>query len=201
MPRLMNRTHHREAAAALVIAAAICATPDRALAQDFETRPWSEILIVVGRNIALSLPDGYVEGKATAVTPDALVLDVQATSNKDAYPKGRATIARSLVSVIRMRRGDGRAPRVASQMIGQAAVFGGLAGFGSRNGVRGSLRNAGIQIGAAALGSAIGRKFDDRKVETVIRIVAEPGDTDRRSPAAAAKPTAGSLSRRPPVQD
>ena len=173
MSRLMNRTYHSRTAA-LVVTAIIWTAPDRALAQDVETRPWSEILIVVGRDIALSLPDGYVEGKATAVTADALELDVKATSNSDRYPKGHATIARSLVSVIRMRRGDGRAPRVAAQTIGAAAVFGGLAGFGARTGVRGSLRNAGIQIGAAALGTAIGRKLDDREVETVIRIVAEP---------------------------
>ena len=177
MPRLINRMHH-SGTAALVVATIISAAPGRALAQDVEYRPWSEILIVVGRDIALSLPDGYVEGKATAVTADALEMDVQTTSNKDKYSKGHAMIARSLVSVIRMRRGDDRAPRVASQTIGQAAVFGGLMGLGSRNGVRGSLRNAGVQIGAATLGSAIGRKLDDREVETVIRIVAEPAQSD-----------------------
>jgi len=188
--------------AALVVAAIIWGAPDLALAQDVEYRPWSEILIVVGRDIALSLPDGYVEGKATAVTTDALELDVQTTSNRDKYPKGHATIARSLVSVIRMRRADERAPRVASQTIGQAAVFGGLFGLGARNGgVKGMVQGAGVTLGAATLGAALGRKLDDRKVETVIRIVAEPVDGDRRSPAAAARPTAGSLSRRPPVQD
>ena len=177
MPRLVNRTTH-SGIAALVVAVIIGAAPGRALAQDVESRPWSEILIVVGRDIALSLPDGYVEGKATAVTADALELDVRTTSNSDKYPKGPATIARSLVTVIRMRRSDGRAPRVAAQTIGAAAVFGGLAGLGSRNGVRGTLRNAGVQIGAATLGTAIGRKLDDREMETVIRIVAEPAQSD-----------------------
>jgi hypothetical protein len=177
MPRLLNRLH-QTGMAALVVAVIIGGTPGRAFAQDVESRPWSEILIVVGRDIALSLPDAYVEGKATAVTTDALELDVQASSNNSKYPKGRATIARSLVSVIRMRRSDGRAPRVATQMLGTAAVFGGLAGLGSRNGVRGSLRSAGVQIGAAALGTALGRKLDDREVETVIRIVTEPAQSD-----------------------
>lgn len=201
MPRLRNRIH-QSGLVALVAATVICASPGRPLAQDVEYRPWSEILIVVGRDIALSLPDGYVQGKATAVTSDALELDVQATSNTDKYPKGHATIARPLVSVIRVRRSDERAPRVASQTIGQAAVFGGLFGLGSRNGgVKGMVQGAGITLGAATLGAALGRKLDDRKVETVIRIVAEPGDGDHRSPATAARATAGSFPRRPPVQD
>jgi hypothetical protein len=193
MTRLVNRTHNGRIAAVLIIAAGIWAAPRQARAQDVEVRPWSEILIVVGHNVGLSLPDAYVEGEALAVTSNALELDVEKTSNAAAYPKGRVTIARSLVSVIRLRKGDGRAPRVASQTIGQAAVVGGLAagfgGFGSRNGIRGSLKSAGVQIGAAALGSAIGRRLDDRDVETLIRIAPEPGAADGASPPVARSTT------------
>lgn len=171
MPRLANRTHM---AAVLVLAATSWAVPGRALAQSVELRPWSEILIVVDHDIALSLPGGYVRGKALAVTTDALEMDVQESSNPDVYPKGPLTVSRSLVSVIRLRKGDDRAPRVAGATIGQAAVFGGLAALGSRNGTRGMLRNAGIQVGAATLGTAIGRRLDDRQVETLIRIAPEP---------------------------
>ena len=175
MPRLMNPTHIRTAAT-LALAWGLLTAPESVLAQDVERRPWSELLIVVGHHVALSLPDGYVEGKALAVTRSALELDVEKTSNADAYPMGHATIARSSVSVIKLKRSDDRAPRVASQTIGQAAVMGGLFGaLGSRNGLRGSLRGVGIQIGAATAGAAIGRRLDNRHVETLIRVEPEPG--------------------------
>jgi hypothetical protein len=180
MPRFANRTHN--SLAAIIFAAVIWAVPDRALAQTVELRPWSEILIVVGHDVALSLPDGYVRGKAMAVTSDALELDIEESSNTAAFPKGPFTVSRSLITVVRLRKGDGRAPRVAGATIGQAAVFGGLAGLGARNGTRGMLRNAGIQIGAAALGSAIGRRLDDRQEETLIRIAPEPAAVSRPGP-------------------
>jgi hypothetical protein len=174
MPRLMNPAHIRTAAT-LVLALGLLTAPKPALAQDVERRPWSELLIIVGHNVSLSLPDGYVEGKTLAVTRNALELDVEKTSNADTYPMGRVSIARSSVSVIKLRRSDNRAPRVASQIIGQAAVMGGLFGaLGSRNGLRGNLRGVGIQIGAATAGAAIGRRLDDRDVETLIRVVPEP---------------------------
>jgi hypothetical protein len=181
MPRLTD-CKHRKGLAALVVAAVIWTAPDLAIAQEFENRPWSEILIVVGHDIALSLPDGYVEGKATAVTQDTLELDVQTTSNRHAYPKGHTTIARPLVSTIKLRKDDGRAPRVASQTIGQAAVLGGLLGLGSRNhGLKGMAQGAGVSLGAATLGTVLGRKLDGRDMETVIRIVPEPGDVESRN--------------------
>lgn len=180
MPRLMNPAHIRTAAA-LALVSSLLTAPRPAFAQDVERRPWSELVIVVGHSVALSLPDGYVEGRALAVTGDALELDVEKTSNTNAYPKGHVVIARSSVSVVKLRRSDNRAPRVASQTIGSAAVMGGLVGLGSRNGLRGSLRAVGIQIGAATAGAAIGRRLDDRDVETLIRVVPEPADGSRNS--------------------
>lgn len=171
MQRLVIVRHDSWFAAAMVITAVFWAAP--ALAQDVETRPWSEILLVVGHDIGLSLPDAYVEGKAVAVTPEALEIEVQRTSNAKAYPKGSATIARPLISVILMRKDDGRAPRAATRTIGRSAVFAGLLGLGWGGGFGGILRGAGVQIGAATAGAAIGRRFDKRQIDVVIRIVPE----------------------------
>ena len=176
MSPLIKRQRNVALAGAVVLVVEIAAGVRSALAQPVENRPWSEMVIVVGHEVSLSLPDGYVEGKALGVTQNALQLDVRKTSNEDLYAEGPTTIARSLITVVRMRRGDNRAPRVASQTLGQAAVFGGLAGLGARNGLRGGLRNVGVQLGAAAAGVALGRKLDNRTVETVIRIVPEPGN-------------------------
>jgi hypothetical protein len=175
MPRLMIPNLDIRISTALVLAVGLLIAPDHALAQNVERRPWSELVVVVGHEIALSLPDGYVEGEALAVTDEGLEIDVAKTSNARVYPKGQTTIPRSRVSVIRLRKSDDRAPRVASATIGQAAIMGGLFGLGSRGGLRTSLRGVGVQIGAAAAGAALGRRLDNRKVETLIRVVPEPG--------------------------
>lgn len=177
MPRLTIPFLDKRIAATLVLGLGLLVAPDHARAQNVERRPWSELVVVVGHNVALSLPDGYVEGEALAVTDEGLEVDVEKTSNARVYPKGHTTIPRSRVSVIRFRRSDNRAPRVASATVGQAAIMGGLfGGLGSRTGLRGSLRGVGVQIGAAAAGAAIGRRLDNRDTETLIRIVPEPGD-------------------------
>ena len=160
--------------AVLALLTGLSMSPGAALAQDVEYRPWSELVVVVGHHVALPLPDGYVEGRAVAVTNDAIEVDVVRTSNVGPYQKGLTTIPRQRVSVIRLRRSDNRAPRVASQIIGQAAVMGGIFGLASRSGVRGNLRGAGVQIGAATAGAVLGRRIDNRQVETVIRVAPEP---------------------------
>ena len=174
MLRLKNRVPCVRPAAVYVLLTAFSLAPIAALAQDVEHRPWSELVVVVDHNVALPLPDGYVEGRAVAVTNDAIEVDVDKTSNVGSYQKGLTTIPRTRVSVIRLRRSDNRAPRVASQIIGQAAVVGGIFGLASRHGIRGSLQGAGVQIGAATAGAVLGRRLDNRQVETVIRVAPEP---------------------------
>ena len=175
MPRLMNPVRGNRPAAVFALMTGLAMAPKPTLAQDVEYRPWSELVVVVGHDVALSLPDGYVEGRAVAVTNDALEVDVDKTSHTGAYRKGLTTIPRARVSVIRLRRDDNRAPRVASQIVGQAAIMGGLFGLGSRNGIRGNLRGVGVQLGAATAGAVIGRRLDNREVETVIRVVPDSG--------------------------
>jgi hypothetical protein len=167
----MNAVRGNGPAAVFALMTGLAMVPNPALAQDVEHRPWSELVVVVGHDVALSLPDGYVEGRAVAVTNEALEVDVDKTSSTGAYRKGLTTIPRARVSVIRLRKGDNRAPRVASQLVGQAAVMGGLFGLVSRNGIRGDLRGVGVQLGAATAGAVIGRRLDNREVETVIRVV------------------------------
>ena len=175
MPRLMNPVRCRRPAAVFALITGLSMAPHQALAQDVEHRPWSELVVVVGHDVALPLPDGYVEGRAVAVTNEALEVDVDKTSGTGAYRKGLTSIPRARVSVIRLRKGDNRAPRVASQIVGQAAVMGGLFGLVSRDGIRGNLRGVGVQLGAATAGAVIGRRLDNREVETVIRVVPESG--------------------------
>ena len=182
MLRLVNLVRSIGRAAIFTLVTGLSMSPGVALAQDVEHRPWSELVVVVGHNVALPLPDGYVEGKAVAVTNDAIEVHVERTSNVGSYQKGLTTIPRTHVSVIRLRRSDNRAPRVAAQIIGQAAVMGGIFGFASRTGIRGSLQGAGVQIGAATAGAVIGRRLDNRQVDTVIRVAPEPGNVASHPP-------------------
>ena len=64
--------------------------------------------MVRGRNIDIRLPSGIrLKGRVTSVEEDALMLDVSKTSNKRAYPKGRAVVPRPEVTQFMMARKDG----------------------------------------------------------------------------------------------
>ena len=175
MPRLTNPVRGRRPAVVFALMTGLAVVPNPALAQDVEHRPWSELVVVVGHDVAIPLPDGYVEGRAVAVTNEALEVDVEQTSSTGAYRTGLTIIPRARVTVVRLRKDDNRAPRVASQIVGQAAVMGGLFGLVSRNGIRGNLRGVGVQLGAATAGAVIGRRLDNREVETVIKVIPESG--------------------------
>jgi len=56
-----------------------------------------------GRRISLTLPSGVrLEGQVAAVAADELALDVLKTSDKRAYPKGRAIVLRPEVQRFRI---------------------------------------------------------------------------------------------------
>src|SRR5450759_5889079 len=63
---------------------------------------WEELSgLVIDRKISTTLPDGTrLEGEALAVRPEALVLDVQKTSNKKLHPKGQTEVPRAAVSEV-----------------------------------------------------------------------------------------------------
>src|SRR5947209_6070170 len=77
---------------------------------------WNEFSTQVTprHTIRLVLPDGtHIEGKPLQVTPDSISAKVTRTSNKQAQPKGSATIPRQSVSVVEVR-----SPRYAGKLIG-----------------------------------------------------------------------------------
>jgi len=49
---------------------------------------WEDLPLVQGKTVRISLPGGFVTGKATSVEADALVVDLQKTSDPNTYPKG-----------------------------------------------------------------------------------------------------------------
>jgi hypothetical protein len=88
---------------------------------------WDELAaFVVEKKISTVLPDGTkVQGEALAVRPESLVLDVQKTSSRKAWPKGQTEIPRTYVSELNLIRERGAAMRILG---GVAGAIGGLFG-------------------------------------------------------------------------
>ena len=97
----------------LLAAAAVGAEKDKDL-KDSGRRTfrleWRDLdHMVRGRNIDIRLPSGIrLKGRVTSVEEDALMLDVCKTSNKRAYPKGRAVVPRPEVTQFVMARKEGQ---------------------------------------------------------------------------------------------
>ncbi len=143
-----------------------------------ETKPlelkWGEIQqLVIGQRVQMVLPDGAtVKGEVVTVREDSLVLDVKGTSNKEAHPKGSATIPRESVKLIRLERRSGNWGRNLGTTVGAiTGVFlgGWLAIEAADSGGTAVACLAGITALGAISGYYIGKDID-RKV-TVIKIV------------------------------
>jgi hypothetical protein len=67
---------------------------------------WEELAgFVVARRISVKVPDGTrLEGEALAVRPDAIVLDVQKSSNRKLHPKGQGEVSRQGITEILVLR-------------------------------------------------------------------------------------------------
>ena len=77
--------------------------------------------MIRGRNIDITLPAGIkLKGRVTSVEDDALMLDVGKTSNKRAYPKGRAVVPRPEVK--RNSRWPGRKATCGARLAQPSAV-------------------------------------------------------------------------------
>ena len=77
-------------------------------AQEIELK-WNEVARgVAGRTVQMVLPDGTsLKGPVLNVTSEALEIEIKKTSNRKAYPKGRFSVPRSSVSVLRIKEVKG----------------------------------------------------------------------------------------------
>ena len=81
---------------------------------------WEELSgLVIDRKISTTLPDGArLEGDVLAVRPEALVLDVQKTSNRKLHPRGQTEVPREAVSEVRVIRVRGPVMRIVGGILG-----------------------------------------------------------------------------------
>jgi len=140
---------------------------------------WNELsAFVADHAIALTLPDGVrVEGRAIAVEPTQLVMDIRKTSDPGAHPRGRQSIPRSQAQKLVVNRPTIRW-RIVGTTVGAVAgvPLGAVVAF-EKNGIfggKGSGTGIGVAFiaGLASAGFLIGWAADRRK--TTVTIVSEP---------------------------
>jgi hypothetical protein len=140
--------------------------------------------MVRGRNIDLTLPSGIrLKGRVTSVEVDALMLDVRKTSNRRAYPKGRAVVPRPEVTQFMLVRKEGHAWSAVGAGIGGsigAVTTAGAVHFIRDDGPKAAA--AALLIGLpAALGFGLGWAADHECVD--VMVVPDSGTDDRPVPS------------------
>jgi hypothetical protein len=143
---------------------------------------WEELsALVIDRKISTTLPDGTrLEGEALAVRPEALVLDVQKTSNKKLHPKGQTEVLRPAVSEVRVIRVRGPFMRIVGGILGGigGAYAAGALGFALDSlAVLLPLVFLGIPLAAVA-GYYAGKLADTHTTRLLIQEAAQAGDIE-----------------------
>jgi hypothetical protein len=149
-----------------VIGAAILSVLPLAQGADVVHVKREGLSMVTGRTVGIALPGGVITGKATSVEADALVVDVQKTSDPNAYPKGMLRAPRENLHRIEMQT-KGKTGRAVLTTLGAlAGVGGGAAALASYNhclplfGPCSQKHSVGIGaaafVGVAAAGVAVG---------------------------------------------
>ena len=150
-----------------------CGAP-RLAAESREQRQitWEGLSVVVGHTVKIVMPDGArIEGKATGVEVDALAMEIQKTSNKTAYHKGKFLVPRATLKTVDMERPTGH-----WRLVG-LAVGGGvgavlvvlavdLRGFHTRHPIEAALIAGAVAVPVG--GYLLGRRADRRTVTYVI---------------------------------
>src|SRR5580700_1218695 len=90
-------------AVALILTAVIAVTPVWADSRELH---WDQLSAFVSdHSVAVTLMDGTrIEGKAIAVEPDQLIMDVRKTSDPRAHAKGRQSVPRDQAKAIVVNR-------------------------------------------------------------------------------------------------
>ena len=78
---------------------------------------WRELSMITGHTVRIFLPGGNITGKAGAVESDALVVEVQKTSDRNAYPKGTLRVPRENLHRIELLT-KGKFFRVGGSIVG-----------------------------------------------------------------------------------
>ncbi len=169
---------NRLIAALLLTAAVLAAAPEKAAAPGNVYRlQWRDLgRLAQGWQISFTLPSGIrLKGDFVSADADELVLDIRKTSDKRAYPKGRATVPRQEITSCSILQKKGLAWRAAGTAIGGAVgtvVAIPVVAFSTSSEARTALA-VGAAVGIpAGLGYLLGWSADRRVLQ--VEIVPQP---------------------------
>jgi hypothetical protein len=159
--------------AAILMCLVWCAAP--AEAASLELR-WSELApIILEHRVKVVLPGGQeIQGQAVAVREDALVLDIEKTSDRKAYPKGQGSIPRTSLTTLQVetiRGSGGRTMGLIAGVLGGVVLGGDLIAHTAHSEAAAISSFLGISTGSAIAGYYAGRGHD-RQV-TIVKILHE----------------------------
>jgi hypothetical protein len=137
---------------------------------------WGDLAgMITAQKLSMVLPDAArLQGKVLAVEPEALLLNITKTSDRRAHPKGRASIPRASVSVLRLTKPGGHVGQIVGGILGSlGGLFAGALLAWRANADEAA---AGVAIVGGAVAGGVagwwGGRVSDRKV-TVITVVPE----------------------------
>jgi hypothetical protein len=155
----------------LVVTAASLLLAAPVFAASPEELTWNELSTLSGRTVRIVMPSSAVlSGKLTAPSPEGLVIQVEKTTDKKAYPKGRFVVPRGDLKTFQVV-----SKRKMFRTIG--AICGAWGGLGlgvyaaiHTNSVGAGLATmAGVGGGATVLGYYLGNAADTKTTTIVIR--------------------------------
>jgi len=127
--------------------------------------------MIQGKNIDITLPSGiHLKGRVASVDAEGLALDVRKTSNKRAYPKGRAIVPRPEVKQFRLARKEGHRWSAIGGGIGfgiGSLVAAGVARFEYTNAQKIGVTALAVGI-PTALGYGFGWSADHEAVDIIV---------------------------------
>jgi len=142
-----------------------------------ETKPlelkWGELAPTVqGHRVELTLTGGTrVTGDVAAIREDTMVLDVKKTSDPKAYPKGNASIPRSSIQLVKLKRSGAWGKTLGTTLgVLSGVVVGGYVAGTTQNDAGPAVAVFLVIAGAMSVGGyLLGRRAD--QTATTIRVV------------------------------
>src|SRR5579863_626232 len=85
---------------------------------------WAGLSVVVGQRVRVLMPDGArIEGKATGLEVDALAIEVEKSSNRKAYPRGRFLASRATLRAVDVVQPSTKGWRILCTALGGAIGY------------------------------------------------------------------------------
>ena len=133
---------------------------------------WEELSVVVGQKVRIVMPDStLIQGKVSQLQTDSLEVNIEKSSNRRTFPKGRFLVPRATLRAVDVIQRPSAIGRVSGLAVGV-----GLGYLAARVAINSSKTNPALTVGFGGLaaglpltGYLLGRAADRRVVTYTIR--------------------------------